>query len=141
MVSRFFFYILITIGLLIGCKEKDPYPIPNVPVNLYLNLTLPAYQDLNIPGGWAYVTGGSKGIIVYRNFNEFVALDRHTTSDPNSSCSIAKVDSVNNFVLNDPCSTSQYSLLDGTVTKGPAKWGLRKYNATWDGANIVYISN
>lgn len=117
------------------------YPIPNVAVNILLNLNLPAYQNLNNPGGWAYVNGGSKGIIVYRNFNEFVALDRHTTVFPDSTCSIAEVDSINGFVLNDPCSAAQYSISTGTVIKEPAQWGLKQYFTTWDGALALQITN
>lgn len=127
--------------LLLSCNKEGNYPIPNLPVNLVLNLNLPAYQDLNNPGGWAYVNGGSRGIIVYNNFNEFVALDRHTTVFPDSTCSVAEVDSINTFVLNDPCSAAQFSITNGTALKEPAKWGLRQYFATWDGASIVQITN
>ena len=124
-----------------SCNENGQHPIPNLPVNIYVNLNLPAYQDLNVPGGWAYVNGGSKGIIVYRNFDNFVALDRHTTYTPDSSCAIAEVDSVNFFTINDPCSASQYNILDGTVTKGPAQWGLRPYFTSWDGNFTLQITN
>ena len=56
----------------VSCKEQN-YPIPDVPVNMSINLDLPSYNALNAPGGYAYVTGGSRGIVVYRNFDEFVA--------------------------------------------------------------------
>jgi len=124
-----------------SCKENADHPVPNLPVNIYINLNLPAYQSLNNPGGWAYVNGGSKGIVVYRNFDNFVALDRHTTYQPDSACAIGEVDDVNFFSINDPCSTSKYNLLDGTVTNGPAQWGLRQYFASWDGNFTVQITN
>ncbi len=136
MLSIVFFNLFLT-----SCKDEEIYPIPSVPVNIYLNLDLPAYQPLNVTGGWVYVNGGSKGIIVYRNFDEFIALDRHTTHEPDEECSIATVDSTNFFILNDGCSESKYSMLDGTVVQGPAKWGLRKYFADWDGFKALYIYN
>jgi len=140
--NSFLWFTLIMINLLLtSCKEKEVYPIPNVPVSLILNLDLPAYQSLNAPGGWVYINGGSKGIIVYRNFDEFVALDRHSTYEPENDCAIASVDEVNFFVLNDSCSASQYNIMDGTVVTGPAKWGLKRYSSTWDGAYTVHIFN
>jgi len=140
--NSFFLFCIISINLLLtSCEEKEPFPIPNVPVNILLNLDLPSYQKLNAPGGWAYVAGGSKGIVVYRNFDEFVALDRHSTYDANNNCAIASVDSLNYFILNDSCSDSQYNIQDGTVVTGPAKWGLKRYNTSWDGAYTVQIFN
>lgn len=136
MFSLFSFILLLT-----SCQEKDPYPIPNVAVSISLNLDLPSYQNLNAPGGWVYINGGSRGIIVYRNFDNFVALDRHSTYESTKDCAIVSIDSINAFVLNDSCSTSQYNITDGTVVTGPAKWGLKKYNTSWDGAYTVQIYN
>lgn len=124
-----------------ACQKKETYPIPSVPVNILLNLNLPAYQDLNNPGGWAYVIGGSRGIIIYRSFDEFIALDRHTTVYPDSTCAIAEVDSINSFVLNDPCSEAQYSITTGTVIKEPGQWALKQYFTSWDGAYALQITN
>jgi len=138
--NRLLFLTFLLIFITIGCKKKSEYPIPNVSVNIYLNLSLPAYQNLNSPSGWVYINGGSRGIIVYRNFNTFIALDRHTTYQPDSVCGVATVDTSNFFIINDPCSDSQYSISDGTVSKGPAKWGLKPYFANYDGGS-VHISN
>jgi Rieske Fe-S protein len=126
---------------LTSCGDKGQHPIPNVAVSLIINLDLPSFQALNNVGGWAYVNGGSKGIVVYRGFDSFMALDRHSTFDPTAECSIATVDSINFFILNDGCSESQYNIMDGTVTKGPARWGLKSYATSWDGQKSVIITN
>ena len=139
--TRTLIILIITLSFSFGCKEKNQHPVPNLPVNIILNLSLPAYQNLNTPSGWAYVNGGSKGIIVYRSFDKFVAFDRHTTYSPDSLCAIAEVDTANFFKIDDPCSSSQYSILDGTVSQGPAKWGLKPYFASWDGGSVVQITN
>ncbi len=123
-----------------SCKEKE-YPIPNVPVNLYINLDLPSYNALNAPGGWVYVEGGSRGIIIYRNFDSFIALDRHSTYEPEKECAIVSVNPDNNFELLDSCSESKYSIISGVVIKGPAQHGLRRYNTYWDGAYTVSVYN
>lgn len=126
---------------LTSCKKENNSPIPNVPVNISLNLDLPAYTALNAPGGSAYVEGGSRGIIIYRNFDEFVALDRHSTFDPENNCSVVDINPENPFELIDTCSGSKYSILSGVVLEGPAKHGLRRYNSYWDGAYTVTIYN
>ena len=140
--NRFLMFPIFMVNIfLCSCGDKEQHPIPNVAVSLIINLDLPSYQSLNNVGGWAYIDGGSKGIVVYRGFDNFIALDRHSTYDAAADCSIATVDSVNFFVLNDGCSASQYNIMDGTVTKGPAKWGLKSYATSWDGQHSVIITN
>lgn len=140
--NRFFWILgLLTNILLTSCEKNGSNPVPSVPVSISLNLDLPAYNTLKSPGGWVYVNGGSKGIVVYRNFDEFVAMDRHSTYDVECDSAIVSVDENNFLQLNDACSDSKYNMLDGTVIEGPAKWGLRRYNTTWDGTYSVYIYN
>ena len=124
-----------------SCDEDKKYPIPNVPVNVQLNLDLPSYQPLNSPGGYAYVNGGSRGLVVYRNFDEFVALDRHSTYNSEDACAVVSVNPDNIFELIDTCSGSRFSIMNGGVLEGPAKWGLKRYTAYWDGGYIVSIYN
>jgi len=136
----FLFGSIFTFLFLTSCKEET-YPIPNVSVNLSINLDLPAYTALNSPGGFAYVTGGSRGIIVYRNFDEFVALDRHSTYESEKECAIVSVNPSNPFELLDTCSGSTYSIISGVVLAGPAKFGLKRYSTYWDGAYTVTVYN
>lgn len=124
----------------ISCKEEK-YPIPNVPVNITINLDLPAYIPLNSPGGYAYVNGGSRGIVVYRNFDEFIALDRHSPYNSDDPCAVVEVNPDNMFELIDTCSGSRFSIANGAVIEGPAKFGLRRYTTYWDGAYTVNIYN
>lgn len=132
--------MLILALLTISCKEEK-YPIPNVPVNVTINLDLPAYQTLNAPGGYSYVNGGSRGIVVYNNFSEFVAFDRHSTYNSEDACAVVMVNPDNIFELIDTCSGSRFSIQNGQVLAGPAKFGLKKYYTTWDGAYTVSIYN
>ncbi|MEX1001507.1 MAG: hypothetical protein WDZ35_05275 [Crocinitomicaceae bacterium] len=139
--SRFILFVAIFMPLfLTSCKEES-HPVPNVPVNITINLDLPSYQALNAPGGYAYVNGGSRGIVVYRNFDDFVALDRHSTYNSDDPCAVVYVDPDNFFHLVDSCSGSRYDITSGVVVEGPAKWALRRYNTNWDGAYTVNIYN
>lgn len=121
--------------------QNNTHPVPNVPVNISINLDLPSYQALNAPGGSAYVNGGSRGIVVYRNFDEFVALDRHGTFDVDNPNAVVVIDSLNPFEAIDTTSDTRYSLLSGVVISGPAQYPLVRYNASWNGAYTVNIYN
>jgi hypothetical protein len=105
-------------------------------------MTLPSYADLNGVGGWCYVNGGIKGIIVYRqSYDVFVAFDRQSPEDPENTCAAGLETNENNFLqLDDPCSNAQFSLYDGSPISG-SEWGLRRYETVWDGSNLLRIIN
>ena len=105
---------------------EQVYGIPDVPVNIYINLNEPAYFGLTVIGGYAYVNGGSRGIIVYRNSDEYKAYERHSPYQPEKACAIVEVDSTRSFGI-DKCSGSRYYLIDGSVEKGPATIPLKQY--------------
>lgn len=133
-------YFFTALLFLTSCKE-EAYPIPNVPVNIILNLDLPSYQVLNSPGGTVYVNGGSRGLVVYRDFDQFVALDRHSTYNSQDECAVVQINPDNMFELIDTCSGSRFSIINGAVLEGPAKFGLKRYTTYWDGAYSVSIYN
>lgn len=139
--------ILIIFFLLIlnfsSCKKNNnEYPVPNIPFDITINIDFPSYSSLIGVGGWLYLQGGSRGIIVYRNtMDSFVAFDRHSPEDPNGECYEAlTIDSINFLQLNDKCSGATFSLYDGSSIKG-SKFGLRQYQTYWNGTNILRIYN
>ena len=135
-ISFFLFIILVT-----SCVRNQNI-VPYVYVNQYINISLPSYSSLNAVGGWIYITGGSKGIIVYRqSFDQFSAYDRHCTYNANNPCGKASVDSTNSFV-ECSCDGSQYQLYDGLVIQGPALYSLKPYQTTFDPlTNQLHIFN
>jgi hypothetical protein len=133
--------ILSVIAALWTSCEKNQHPVPIVNVNFTINLDLPSYQPLINPGGVAYSTYGSRGIIIYRNFDEFVALDRHSTYNSEDPCAVVDVNPDNQFELIDTCSGSRFAIYSGAVVHGPAEYALRRYYAQWDGASTVHIYN
>lgn len=135
------FLLLFPFLLLFSCDKDKENQIPDVPVDIYINTNKPSYSDLQTTGGWVYITGGSKGIIVYRfSANDFKAYDRHCTHRPSENCGRAQVDSSEIKVHCRPCSGSEYSIGDGSVLKGPASRPLRQYGTEFDG-NVVHIYN
>ena len=135
------YYIIISsILLIIGCKKDNNSGIPLVSVIIYLNSNNPEFVNLNVVGGWTYITGGSRGLIVYRSSNsEFKAYDRHCTYDSSNSCALVSVD-VSNIRGLDDCCGSMFLLTDGSVTKGPANLPLKQYQTSFDGS-VLHIFN
>lgn len=128
--------------IFLGCKKKnDDYNlIPDVVVNEVLYLSQPQYFSLGVVNGWAYVNGGSKGIIVYRkNIDEFMAFERHSPYNSDQNCSVVNVDSTN-LVGVEMCDSSTYSLFNGTVISGKATIPLKQYGTELSG-DVLRIFN
>jgi nitrite reductase/ring-hydroxylating ferredoxin subunit len=112
-----------------GCKKKNDQ-VPLVPVDLFINVNEPQFFDLSSVTGWVYVTGGSEGIIIYRNnTDEFSAYDRHAPINIEDECQIKVND--DNITIEDPCTGSRWLIIDGSLIEGPAIQGLESYNATF----------
>jgi nitrite reductase/ring-hydroxylating ferredoxin subunit len=129
-------HILFIIILFTGCSKNDNSNIPLVPVNLNIHVNDPAYITITVTGGWTYVNGGSRGIIIYRLSNDkFKAYDRHCTYDSSNSCALVSVD-LSNITGLDDCCGSKFILTDGSVTNGPASLPLKQYQTSFDGSTL-----
>lgn len=128
--------------LLNSCNKNKTNPVPNIPFDISLNINLPSYNALNGVGGWCYVNGGSRGIVVYRkSIDEFVAFDRHSPADPEGSCFLPLFTDIDNFLqLNDTCNNAKFSLYDGSPITN-SSFGLRQYATTFDGNTELRIYN
>lgn len=137
-----FILFAIPLMLLLACTKNNNHPVPNIPFDITINLTLPSYSELMGVGGYAYVNGGSKGIIVYRRgIDDFVAFDRHSPADPAGTCALPLTPDENNFlVLNDTCNSAQFSLYDGSPIAN-SDFGLRQYTTSWNGSESLRIFN
>lgn len=123
-----------------GCKKKKNTVIPYIPVNIYIYPSDPNFNKINTPGGWVYLNGGSRGIIVYRRSNEeFVAYDRHCTYDTENTCGQVEVTSTQITAI-DSCCMSEFVLTDGSVVKSPATNPLQAYQVSYNG-NELHIFN
>ena len=126
--------ILLIVLLHLGC-ENEVYDFPQVDVNLNLYINNPEFFNIEAPGGWIYLNGGVAGILLYRkNLDEFIAYDRASTYNPVADCGIT-VD-LDNIILIDPCSDSQFLITDGSVIQGPASQALKRYNTNLYGNNL-----
>jgi len=123
-----------------GCKKRKNTVIPYIPVNIYIYPSDPNFNRIITPGGWTYLVGGSRGIIVYRRSNEeFVAYDRHCTYDTENACGQVEVNA-SQIIAIDSCCMSEFVLTDGSVVKSPASAPLQAYQVSFNG-NELHIFN
>jgi len=142
MVLKLRFFILASfIIFALSCgKGSEHQSIPEVPVDLYLDISSTIYIKLSNVGGYEYMSGGYKGIIVYRlSMEDFVAYDRACPYHPYDECALIEMDH-SGVILKDTCCGSEFNLLDGSVSKGPAEYPLKRYQTIFDG-QILQISN
>lgn len=119
-----------------SCKE-DPYDeIPDVYVDMWLDISSTMYIELTAVGGWVNVTGGYKGITVYRaSMDEFVAFERCCTYDPHTDSARVVVD-VSGLSLTCGSCGSTFLILDGSIVNGPAKIPLKQYRTFFNGDDL-----
>ena len=124
-----------------GCsKQENRSEIPVVAVNFMINPNLTEYLELNGVGGWVTVTGGYRGIIIYRkSISEFMAFERACPYD--WEVTTARVDvEASGLTAMCPSCKSKFILLDGTPFEGPSPYALKQYQTQYDG-NLLYIFN
>jgi len=133
--------ILLFLLFVAGCKKEDPQPqIPEVYVNFFINPNSTEYLELNAPGGWVYVTGGYRGILLYRlTMSEFLAFERTCPYDPEHSGARVEVEESGATCVCPVCS-SKYILLDGSPFEGPSPYLMKQYRTTYDGT-LLYVYN
>jgi hypothetical protein len=132
---KFLFFILI----LIGCNsDLSDDPIPFVSFSdIILDINLPEYVGLKTDGGYKEVSGGVRGIIVYRvNSTSFQAYEKNCSFHPNDACANVTVHSSGLF-MTDSCCGSNFSLADGTPTGGQAWRPLQRYRTQFNNSRLV----
>ena len=122
-----------------GCGNTIEGGVPNVAVNITIYPSQPEYFDLQAPGGWVYITGGYRGIIVYRHSeSEFRSYDRACPIHFDEPCGRVDVDETNNVLATCPCDSLVWSIIDG----GPvsASLPLQGYSTFYDGNRVDIIN-
>lgn len=135
-------FVIVSLVFFTSCSKNgnNNSNIPYVPVNIDIYPANPQYINLNVDGGWIYLTGGSRGIVVYRlSQGEYYAYDRHCTYQPLDACGKVKMDT-DNITLVDTCCGSKFIVVDGSVINGPAGLPLQRYQTYYDGTTL-HITN
>jgi nitrite reductase/ring-hydroxylating ferredoxin subunit len=131
-----FAFIFILSLFFSNCRKDQDNGVPIAPVDIYIYTSDPAFINLNAIGGWVYITGGVRGILVYRkSSSEFMAYERNCTYQSDNICATVYVDN-SNIIAEDTCCNSKFSMIDGSVIQTPATFPLRTYNTTFDGSTL-----
>lgn len=122
--------LILCLLALVSCRKENSQ-VPLVAIDVTLNVNEPQFFDLTVPTGWVYITGGSRGVIIYRNSqDEFTAMDRHSPYNVSAGCAVTV--SGDNVVIDDPCSDSQWIIVDGSILTGPTDQPLKQYRTQWN---------
>ncbi len=136
------FFLLAFILFPQACKNEDDV-IPYVPVSFTIDLNEPKFIDLNVVGNSIYVTGGVRGIIIYRKSQaQFAAYERCCTFDPDLPTAKVFLQPNPMEVADTVCGSTFSLVFDAMVTKGPAKYPLKQYQTLYDPTwNTLYVYN
>ncbi len=125
-MKRNFSSLLLTIILIFSllnmhsCTDRQETVrcFPETPINVVLNLNLPAYFNLQTVGDWIYVNeqqSGTRGLIVVRTTTGYKVYDRnapHICPDGNTTLSVQ-----DNIKITCPKDGAEWILLTGEPTK------------------------
>lgn len=131
-------FLCSSVALLLStsCRKDNNTGVPPVQLDVSINVNLPEYADLQVVGGWVYLTGGSQGLVVYRkNQDEFTALDRHCPYQPENVCHVT-VDESEVIARDTACCHSAFLIIDGQPTDGPSSFPLKAYHTTFNGTYL-----
>lgn len=129
---------------LFSCNNKQAEsPVPNIPFDITLNLTLPLYEPLLHPmAGIVFVNGGSKGIAILRvSADQFAIFDRHCSFKVEEGCAVIEDSDNIASLIDESCCSSRFNMVNaGLPDIGPANVALRSYRYTFNGS-ILRIYN
>lgn len=138
------FTVIICI-IIIGCKKEDNFPDVYVNESIYLAGSAEYIDFYGNLYAWDTIPGGIGGIIIVQGHNEtFMAYDRACTyetngNEMNENCII--YDTPNQYIFScQQCCKSKFSIIDGSISEGPAGQALKAYNTYFDGT-YLYITN
>jgi nitrite reductase/ring-hydroxylating ferredoxin subunit len=146
-----YFLLLIAFPMLFSCttnspKNNNPY-LTNYPVNVDVNMSLPAYSKLlNVINAVYIPNQGVRGIIIFNSGSGYYAFDAACPNQALSSCStmtFKKLDPVDPLKIDQTnlvcaCDNAEYSLFTGQ--SAGKQYTLKQYRVEVNG-NLLHVYN
>lgn len=122
--------------LFFSCKKNnDQEIIPDVFVDIEINVNNQEYLDLRRDGGSVNISGGVKGILLYHEkSNNYTAFERNCPYQPSADCAQVDLDGSLLFIQ-CPCCSSQFDF-EGNVISGPSTLPLKEYSSSLNGSYL-----
>ena len=136
--------LILSLLIINSCSEREETVrcFPDVPIQVSLNLNLPAYYSLQNTGGWAYINeqqSGTRGLIVVRNTTGFNVYDRnapHICPDDQSTLQVQ-----DNIKIVCPKDGAEWILITGEPIKN-VQISPKTYRYSYDAnSGILNIFN
>ncbi len=117
-MSRNLYIAFICSIVLLACSKSDnitnnnPF-LPNYPVDLTINLSLPQYTNLQFPSNVVYINNGLagiRGVFVFNTGSGYVAFDAACPNQALSSCSTMTINGIKAVCA---CDDAEYSFFNG----------------------------
>lgn len=127
-------------------NTRVQYDIPEPLVDETVYISDPSSFNLTVVGGQLLLpNAGHAGILIYRRyfdgqFYDFAAYEAACPEHWTESCGIME-SSNGDFYFTCGCDDHQYQLLDGQSVDTNYTLPIKEYNCTFDGVNVVRITN
>lgn len=127
-----------------GCDKSTPNDLlPDTQVDVTIDLNLPSYQNLLVPGGWAFTPTtpgyGIKGILIYNQGGNFLAYER---ACPHLEVSVCTAMTFDGLLLKCTCDNSVFNIFNGGVSQTTGiEYTAREYHVQEIGTATLRISN
>ncbi|QGK75691.1 hypothetical protein [Flavobacterium sp. SLB02] len=134
-----FWLLIVFVSVLISCSDngvsnKNPN-IPNYPVNLTVDMNLPAYSNLKFASNAVIVPNyGAKGIIIFNTGSGYNAFDAACPNQAVNSCIAMTINGINAVCS---CDKTEYSLFTGL---GGKEYPLKQYRVEV-GGSVIHVYN
>lgn len=136
-------FLLLVILSFLSCDDpKYNDLLPNTQVDVLIDLNLPLYIDLQVPGSWAETPTtpgyGIKGILIYNKNNTYIAFERACPHIAVTDCSQMNFDGL---YLNCPCDDSNFNIFNGGVSTSGNGYSAREYLVQVISSTSLRITN
>lgn len=139
-MKKYFFITLFSVFFL-SCGEHVPNDLlPERNVDVTISLSLPVYQNLMVPGGWAYTPTtfeyGFQGILIYNRNGSYIAFERACPHLYVNTCTAMTFDGL---FMKCPCDNATFNILNGGISS-QVDYQAREYHVQKNGDNIRITS-
>ena len=150
-----FFVLTAIMFAFLSCKkttnqQTQNNAVLNLAANTHFNVTVYVSSHPNLMGqfGSDTISGvGVKGLLIYRASTttdpEFYVYDRACTYDGTTNANAKVFATQGGFTCKDNVCGSVFTISDGSgqPTHTPATYALKQYRFTYDGVNVLTITN